>query len=110
MYGTFDGSKYGSFVFGRTFRVRAGTGSCYRAGSRVYRDSVQSSGTFFYETFDPSIYKNKKIELKIHVMVNLIRITEPTDIRLQKLIPLYKEAFPEEERRNIDTGKNGDVF
>ena len=34
-------------------------------------------------------------------MVNLIRITEPTDIRLQKLIPLYKEAFPEEERRNI---------
>lgn len=35
-------------------------------------------------------------------MVNLIRITEPTDIRLQKLIPLYKEAFPEEERRNIE--------
>jgi ribosomal protein S18 acetylase RimI-like enzyme len=34
-------------------------------------------------------------------MVNLIRITEPTDIRLQKLIPLYMEAFPEEERRNI---------
>ena len=34
-------------------------------------------------------------------MVNLIRITDPTDIRLQKLIPLYKEAFPEEERRNI---------
>ena len=29
-------------------------------------------------------YKNKKIELKIHVMVNLIRITEPTDIRLQR--------------------------
>ena len=35
-------------------------------------------------------------------MVNLIRITEPTDIRLQKLIPLYEEAFPKEERRNID--------
>ena len=34
-------------------------------------------------------------------MVNLIRITEPTDIRLQKLISLYEEAFPEEERRKI---------
>lgn len=101
MYGTLDGSKYGSFVFGRTFRVGADTGSCYRAGSRVHRDPIQSSGTFFYETFDPGIYKNKKIKLKIRVMVNLIRITEPTDIRLQKLIPLYKEAFPEEERRNI---------
>lgn len=33
-------------------------------------------------------------------MVNLIRITEPTDIRLQKLLSLYEEAFPEEERRN----------
>ena len=34
-------------------------------------------------------------------MVNLIRITDPTDIRLQKLISLYEEAFPEEERRKI---------
>lgn len=34
-------------------------------------------------------------------MVNLVRITDPTDIRLQKLISLYEEAFPEEERRKI---------
>lgn len=33
--------------------------------------------------------------------MNLIRITEPGDLRLQRLIPLYEEAFPEEERRNI---------
>ena len=34
-------------------------------------------------------------------MMNLIRITEPGDIRLQRLIPLYEEAFPENERRDI---------
>ena len=49
-------------------------------------------------------------------MINLIRITEPTNIRLQKLIPLYMEAFPgggETKYQAIgtfDTGKNGDAF
>lgn len=33
--------------------------------------------------------------------MNLIRITEPGDPRLERLIPLYEEAFPECERRDI---------
>ena len=47
----------------------------------------------------------------------MIRITEPTDIRLQKLIPLYKEAFPEEEEGEISRqleqliqGKNEEMY
>jgi possible acetyltransferase protein len=35
------------------------------------------------------------------MMMNLIRITEPGDPRLERLIPLYEEAFPECERRDI---------
>ena len=35
-------------------------------------------------------------------MMNLIRITESDDTRLEKLIPLYVAAFPVEERRDID--------
>lgn len=34
-------------------------------------------------------------------MVQLIRITDPDDSLLEKLIPLYEEAFPLEERRSI---------
>ncbi|RHR75490.1 GNAT family N-acetyltransferase [Odoribacter sp. AF15-53] len=35
-------------------------------------------------------------------MMNLIRITKSDDDRLERLIPLYKAAFPLEERRDID--------
>ena len=34
-------------------------------------------------------------------MMNLIRITNPDDPALDRLIPLYEESFPEEERRAI---------
>ena len=32
-------------------------------------------------------------------MMKLIRISDPADIRLKKLLPLYEEAFPASERR-----------
>ena len=32
-------------------------------------------------------------------MLKLIRISDPADIRLKKLLPLYEEAFPASERR-----------
>ena len=34
-------------------------------------------------------------------MMNLIRITSPDDRNLDRLIPLYEDAFPAEERRDI---------
>lgn len=35
------------------------------------------------------------------IMMNLVRITSPADCLLDRLIPLYEESFPEEERRRI---------
>lgn len=34
-------------------------------------------------------------------MMNLVHITRPDDSLLDRLIPLYEESFPEEERRGI---------
>lgn len=35
------------------------------------------------------------------IMMNLVHITSPADSALDRLIPLYEESFPEEERREI---------
>lgn len=35
-------------------------------------------------------------------MIKLIRITNPDDASLKQLVSLYEEAFPAEERRNIE--------
>lgn len=35
------------------------------------------------------------------IMMNLVHITSPEDSALDRLIPLYEESFPEEERREI---------
>lgn len=89
MHGTPDGSEYGGFVLeerfgiGQILELLSCWLPCLSRSCPVSRD-------IFHETFDPVIYKDKKIKLKIRVMVNLIRITEPTDIRLQKLLSFMR--------------------
>lgn len=39
-------------------------------------------------------------------MMKLVRITKSDDNYLERLVPLYKEAFPVEERRDIEQLKH----
>lgn len=40
------------------------------------------------------------------IMMNLVHITSPADNALDRLIPLYEESFPQEERRDIEQLKH----